>query len=115
MTVEPTCRFCHRKFGPPIQSVADGAVYLPHYAFECKACHSVQFFENNGKALHYWFVVNNKYLLYFQALPQSTFFQITDYTSLNTTKVYLTLDYIPTNITPQNITEEKIKLWILFS
>jgi hypothetical protein len=113
MTVEPTCRFCHRK----MIRLSDPDSQAGYYAFECKLCDSIQFFGENARAVSYSFNVNKKYTLDFMPLLQ--LFQITNCRhndpNRGAAEIYLTLNYIPTNITPQNITEEKIKLWILFS
>ena len=75
------------------------------------ACDSTQYYEEDGKAMHYSFRVNKKYELHF--IPRLNKFQISDCKKPNS--IYLTLDFIPHNLTPQNCTEERIKTMILFS
>jgi hypothetical protein len=114
MTVDVNCRFCQRKLIGPKSSHIDR--FNLYYKFECKACDSVQFFESDGRSLHYWFNVNKKYQLYF--IPNIPVFQILNYSHLNhdsIEKVYITLEFIPKDLTPKNVTEERIKTLILFS
>jgi len=109
ITIQPTCRFCNRQFGPPLRSLTDHFVNdnQVYYEFKCQPCRATQYFGSSGKALHYLFWIG-PYKLYFMIKPAR--FQLCN----GDLGPIFGLDYHP-KLTPQNTTEEKIKTLILFS
>lgn len=111
MQVDVVCRYCSRRLQSH-KSYSDPGVpnREPYYEFECKACHSTQYFRSSGQPLHYLFWIG-PYKLYF--IPTGYGHPLFQLCNGELGPIF-ELHYLP-DLTPQNCTEERIKTLILFS